>query len=83
MSVKLEEGDFRGAVRLASSDDTLAPMSEETYQALLERHPSPHANSVIPPMDEEWNSKRERSFRESDPLQGVRPGDLMGLDHSI
>ena len=53
VSEKLEEGDFKGAVRLASSDDTLAPMSEATFQALLERHPSPHPDSEISPIDEE------------------------------
>ena len=53
VSEKLEEGDFKGAVRLASSDDTLAPMSETTFQALLERHPSPHPDSEISPIDEE------------------------------
>ena len=52
VSEKLEEGDFKGAVRLACSDDSLAPMDEATYQALLERHPSPHPNTVIPPIDD-------------------------------
>ena len=52
MSEKLEEGDFKGAVCLACSDDSLAPMNEATYQALLERHPSPHPNTVIPPIDD-------------------------------
>ena len=40
VSGKLEEGDFRGAVRLACSDDTLAPMNEPTFEALQEKHPS-------------------------------------------
>ena len=31
VSEKLEEGDFKAAVRLASSDDTLAPMSETIF----------------------------------------------------
>ena len=29
---KLEEGDFKGAVRLASSEDTLAPLNEATLK---------------------------------------------------
>ena len=53
VSEKLEEGDFKGAVRLASSDDMLAPMSEATFQAHLERHPSPHPDSEISPIDDE------------------------------
>ena len=52
VSAKLEEGDFRGAVRLACSDDTLAPMNEATFEALQEKHPSPHPDSSIPPSAE-------------------------------
>ena len=52
VSAKLEEGDFKGAVRLASSDDVLAPMNAATYEALLERHPPPHPDSMIPSMEE-------------------------------
>ena len=52
VSVKLEEGDFKGAVRLACSDDTLAPMNEATYEALLERHPPLHPDSIIPTVEE-------------------------------
>ena len=37
--MKIEEGDFRGVIRLAtcSSDDTLADFSDETYNALLQQ----------------------------------------------
>ena len=52
MSAKLEEGDFKGAIRPASSDDTLAPMNEATYEALQERHPPPHPDAFIPPIEE-------------------------------
>ena len=34
VSLKLEEGDFRGAVKLGCSDDSLADMTEATYTAL-------------------------------------------------
>ena len=53
VSAKLEEGDFKGAVRLASSDDKLAPMNETTFEALQERHPSPHPTSIITPVEED------------------------------
>ena len=49
VSAKIEEGDFRGAIRLASSDDTLADVSDETYNALCAKHPPPHLDSHIPP----------------------------------
>ena len=49
VSAKLEEGDFKGAVRLASSEDTLADFSDATLSALRAKHPPPHPNSIIPP----------------------------------
>lgn len=36
---KLEEGDFRGAVRIASSDHTLAEHNDNTLAALKAKHP--------------------------------------------
>ena len=55
ISAKLEEGDFGGAVRLASSD-TLAPMNDSTFAALQDKHPSPHPDSVIPPLQVQFQS---------------------------
>ena len=49
VSMKIEEGDFRGAIRLAGSDNTLVVFSDETYDALCSKHPPPHPNSQIPP----------------------------------
>ena len=46
---KLEEGDFKGAVKLACSEDTIANMSDDTWSALEQKHPSPHPGSCIPP----------------------------------
>ena len=48
VSTKLEEGDFRGAVRLACSEDSIAKPSNDTYVALRQKHPSPRAESAIP-----------------------------------
>ena len=39
ISEKLEDGDVRGAIRLASSDDTIAPHDEGTLAALRLKHP--------------------------------------------
>ena len=71
MSEKLEEGDFKGAVRLASSEDTLAPANEATYLALLERHPQPDQDSVIPAFDEEMINLAI-SVEEGDVISGIR-----------
>ena len=48
MSSRLEEGDFRGAIRLASASDSLAPHSAATFRALQEKHPSPSSSSSPP-----------------------------------
>ena len=49
VSEKLEEEDFKGAVRLASSDDRLASYSKEILDTLLSKHPAPPPDSMIPP----------------------------------
>ena len=48
VSSHLEEGDFRGAIRLASASDTLAPHTAATLQAVKEKHPSPPASHLSP-----------------------------------
>ena len=51
VAAKLEEGDFQGAVRLVTSEDTLAPLNNETFEELLRRHPPLHSEpstSLLP-----------------------------------
>ena len=50
VSSKLEEGDFKGAVRLACSEDTIADRNDFTFEALKQKHPPPHPNTSIPPL---------------------------------
>ena len=52
VSVKLEEGDFKGAVRLVCSEDSIAERTEVNFSVLREKHPPPHPDSVIPPLKE-------------------------------
>ena len=49
VSSKLEEGDFRGAVRLACSVDRMAPFNSGTFEALKDKHPPPHPETITPP----------------------------------
>jgi hypothetical protein len=44
----LEEGDFRGAVRVVASENSVAPMDDRTLHLLQQRHPSAYPNSSIP-----------------------------------
>lgn len=53
VEAKLADGDIRGAIRLACSDDTIAPNDDITLSALLTKHP-PHpqpTNFPSPPED--------------------------------
>jgi hypothetical protein len=40
VTAKVSQGDIRGAVRLLSSDDSIAPNTPQTLQSLIEKHPS-------------------------------------------
>ena len=50
VSSKLEQGDFKGAVRLACSDATIADCSDSMFEALQHKHPARHPDSSIPPL---------------------------------
>ena len=50
VSQRLEEGDFRGAIRIASSDSSIAVPSSVTLQALRDKHP-PSPVDFNPPSD--------------------------------
>jgi len=39
VSAKIEDGDVKGAVRLAASDDLIATYCQETVDALIDKHP--------------------------------------------
>jgi hypothetical protein len=53
VSAKIEEGDVRGAVRLAASNDTLAAYDDDTAAVLRQLHPSraaPTCDSQLQPV---------------------------------
>ena len=47
VSAKLEEGDYRAAVRTACSNDTMAILSPDTISALKQKHPAAHADTTV------------------------------------
>jgi hypothetical protein len=49
ISEKLEEGNFKGAIRLACSEDTVAVFTESNLEALQMKHPKRHSDSHIQP----------------------------------
>ena len=91
VSTKLEQGDYRGAVRTACSEGTIADISEETISVLKAKHPLPHQNSCIPQppevhvqtfaATEEDNIRAIRSFPSgsSGGPDGLRPQHLRDL----
>ena len=86
VSRKLDEGDIKGAVRLVSSSDTIAPFDEATLLKLREKHPPrpkdhrlfPTSNA--PPLQIEMSEVRSAmdSFKagSSGGLSGLRPQHL-------
>ena len=60
----LDEGDIRGAVRLAASDDTFTRLSEETLQKLQSKHPaSPEKRRAAPATEITQLHVSERQIR--------------------
>lgn len=80
VSSKLEDGDIRGAIRLAASDDTMAPFDDLTAAALRDKHPARAASHVPPPTPDKDRSLR---LKESDILAAIKsflPGSAGGPD---
>ena len=80
---KLEEGDYRGAVRLACSDDTLADRNDATYNALQQKHPPPHSGSSIPPAPVAQSDTILLSVSEDEIIRAINsfpPGSAGGPD---
>jgi len=81
VTVRLEEGNFRGAVRLLASEDALASPTAETLQALREKHP-------LAPLDRRSSAppdplRIQMSFNETavrKALQSFPPGSSGGCD---
>ena len=67
VTTKIEDGDLRGAIRLMCSEDVIADDSNETLEALQAKHPQPHKDSVIPPLDTQSDSADDLSV----PVQGI------------
>ena len=66
VSEKLEKGDFRGAVRLACSEDSVAREGEASIAALKAKHPDPHPDTKCPQPPSVEASEAALVMRESD-----------------
>ena len=61
VSIRIEQGDFRGAVHLAVSEEVIADNSRETLIALQQKHPPFHPDSVILLLPDELEHDGEMS----------------------
>ena len=50
VDAKLEEGDFRGVVRIVSSNESFAATNGNTFTLLSKKHPPAHTLTSMPPI---------------------------------
>ena len=80
MSGKLEEGDICGAIRLASSDETIAPFDDVTAEALRVKHPARASSDSMTPTPK---SDLCLCLQQADVMVAIKsfmPGSAGGLD---
>lgn len=86
---KLNDGDVKGAIRILSSEDTIAPVNMEVYLKLLEKHPAPEMvqqidDENLPTVDAVTESETKVAVfnfgnGSSGGLDGLRPQHLKDM----
>jgi hypothetical protein len=82
VSSKLEDGDVRGAIRLAASDDVIAPFDDITATVLRDKHP-PRATDIEPTTSPPLCTDQCLLLQDSDVAAAIRsfaPGSAGGPD---
>jgi len=85
ISEKLEEGDVRGAIRLASSDDSMAPHDEKTLAELRLKHPPRRTVPIDGPLPliTQTSSNQPIAVQERDVIEAIKSfpaGSAGGVD---
>lgn len=80
VSSKLEEGDIRGAIRLAASDDTLAPFDDVTAEDLRSKHPSRAVSANLPPTPTNDSCLVLQQTNILEAIKSFMPGSASGPD---
>ena len=80
VSSRLEEGDIRGAIRLASSDSGIAKPTIATFHALQDKHPPspPDFSPPTPPLSSDYPSVSESEVYEA--IMSFPPASSGGPD---
>src|SRR5207237_10765012 len=71
--------DVRGAIRLACSDDSIAPNDIETFNALLEKHPA-HPHELVEPETPATTTPSLLDVEVRAAILSFPPGSAGGLD---
>ena len=81
VEAKLSDGDVTGAVRLASSNDTLAPFDDETLTGLQSKHPSAPSDLELPDPPEDTSEVLSVSCEVvARAIHSFKAGSAGGLD---
>ena len=72
ISSKLEMGDFKGAVHLACSKDSIAPINADTIAQLRLKHPAPHHESTNPPPPSDDKVKESLTMDENTVIRAIQ-----------
>jgi len=82
VEAKLSDGDVRGAIRLLTSDDTIAPNNDATKASLRDKHPAHPEPRDFPPEDD-GATPPQIVLESGDVAKAIRsfpPGSAGGLD---
>ena len=71
VSEKLENGDYRGAIRIACSQDSVAEKNEVTWRSLQLKHPEPHQDTLIPTASTEDDISSSILVTETNAIQAI------------
>ena len=80
VTTKIEDGNIKAAIRILSSDDSLAPDCEETVNALRRRHPVAAPDRTANPDPHSFPSLAVSEKEVSEAIRSFPAGSAGGPD---
>ena len=80
VQAKCADGDIRAALRLLTTDDSIADRNEDTERALREKHPSRSNSSELPPEQQDIQPLQAAAESVLAALSSMPAGSGAGLD---